>query len=790
MEEEAAIRGITLQCATVEDSGADKTCVDPPEGTSETSKSYDMPQTRSCTLCCSPTSEDRAPPSRPLTSLSLVPEESSVSGAAVSTTDLPPLEDYLEKNQALQRQNQAMIANVVEAVSREVKRSIEACMHRMESKLMDNVREAGAQVVVDSVGKLIPGLVEVISSGDETAMSSKINMLGSILQQAFEHSNGSMTTSGCNMMASHSVGSSSCGRDRRRSGVPKGYCSPTYNISERSVSVKTLERELAGQQLEDRGFRHLARKESRTPSSASSASPSPHPRSSETSRSPSLVQVVPSALAAASTAAAAAAAASTEVVPVSLGRKLVDVIQRQGRPAFDRATLRVQHPNTLGDVESSPRVDSAEPHQEGGMLTDETLPSCEDMMMTASSVSRSCARQHSTRMTTAEVLRLRVHELTERIPADTGTSYVKAGAAPEDDSNCAGSYPSIPIALRVCGIFPWTRAWPIASSSYQILVWLATLAACVWIIMHVAFAFVGTQGHVSPDFVFTNPTYWSNPRPMSQLPLAFGATFSLAVLSRLGCRDSLADDVVILQAYAFQQEFSAQWERRVRFDKWLIFFVWLLATAAQCSAAPSYGLEFPSLTRAAHTFAFAIASGILLWLVFFMLYVCRALALMVDTFCSRVVDSPDLPTTLDEWNVLQAVLRKTSAAIEHCFVILQLVMVFTMPLLLADLYMLGANHGTIAGLLPSICVLCGVLRTFTLAASITDKCTRVPALINTLSFGQGTDRDRQHTVDYIVSSAAGFYVCDVRLNMAMAFKFMYGWSVIAFGLMTNVFANN
>jgi len=188
--------------------------------------------------------------------------------------------------------------------------------------------------------------------------------------------------------------------------------------------------------------------------------------------------------------------------------------------------------------------------------------------------------------------------------------------------------------------------------------------------------------------------------------------------------------------------------------------------------------------------AFAVSSGVLLGLVFCMLYVCRALALMVDTFCSRVVDCPDLTTTLDEWNVLQAVLRKTSSAIECCFVALQVVMIFTMPLILADFYVLGASRNTVAKVLPSMCAFFAVLRMFTLAAMITDKCTRVPSLINSLSFGQGTDRDRQHTVDYIVSSGAGFYVCDVQLNMAMAFKFMYGWSVIGFGLITHLFASD
>lgn len=94
---------------------------------------------------------------------------------------------------------------------------------------------------------------------------------------------------------------------------------------------------------------------------------------------------------------------------------------------------------------------------------------------------------------------------------------------------------------------------------------------------------------------------------------------------------------------------------------------------------------------------------------------------------------------------------------------------------------LGSYSATFRFQLPYVLVVCGVLRVFAAAAAVTDKCMRVPALINSLSFGPGTERERHHLVEYISHSAAGFYICDVRLTLGMVAKFLYVWSVICFG---------
>lgn len=136
------------------------------------------------------------------------------------------------------------------------------------------------------------------------------------------------------------------------------------------------------------------------------------------------------------------------------------------------------------------------------------------------------------------------------------------------------------------------------------------------------------------------------------------------------------------------------------------------------------------------------------------------------------------------WNMTQAILRKASVSIEHCLLALCFVLVFAVPLLLVDVLYTGS--APILTMIPALCVTCGILYVLLLAATISEQCTRVPALVNALSFGEGTEAARQQTVDYISSSAAGFYVFGMRLTTAMVLKFMYIWCIVVLGMVTRI----
>lgn len=70
---------------------------------------------------------------------------------------------------------------------------------------------------------------------------------------------------------------------------------------------------------------------------------------------------------------------------------------------------------------------------------------------------------------------------------------------------------------------------------------------------------------------------------------------------------------------------------------------------------------------------------------------------------------------------------------------------------------------------------------------VTEKCTRVPSLVNSWSFGEETclDAGRQYVVQYIEQSAAGFYVKGVRLRAYMALKISYLFGALLFTLLSS-----
>jgi len=91
------------------------------------------------------------------------------------------------------------------------------------------------------------------------------------------------------------------------------------------------------------------------------------------------------------------------------------------------------------------------------------------------------------------------------------------------------------------------------------------------------------------------------------------------------------------------------------------------------------------------------------------------------------------------------------------------------------------------GLVPGALIMLGVTRMFFCAAAVTDKCAHVPSLINSLDFScESPDHERQYVVDYILHSAAGFYVFEVRLNSELALKFLYMCGIVTFALATKV----
>eukprot|EP00429_Kryptoperidinium_foliaceum_P115215 CAMPEP_0176291678 /NCGR_PEP_ID=MMETSP0121_2-20121125/55676_1 /TAXON_ID=160619 /ORGANISM="Kryptoperidinium foliaceum, Strain CCMP 1326" /LENGTH=100 /DNA_ID=CAMNT_0017632535 /DNA_START=20 /DNA_END=318 /DNA_ORIENTATION=+ len=100
-----------------------------------------------------------------------------------------------------------------------------------------------------------------------------------------------------------------------------------------------------------------------------------------------------------------------------------------------------------------------------------------------------------------------------------------------------------------------------------------------------------------------------------------------------------------------------------------------------------------------------------------------------------MTDIPDIFQAMDEWNVMQAVMLKASGSIEWSFVSLLVAISLAVPLVIADVMSLGFRLAVWASLAPIVLLTVLLVRVFFVAAGISDKCTRVPALANSLSFG-------------------------------------------------------
>lgn len=397
-------------------------------------------------------------------------------------------------------------------------------------------------------------------------------------------------------------------------------------------------------------------------------------------------------------------------------------------------------------------------------------------------------------LTTEEMLQVRVAELTESIHFRTQRGSPKAHAVGSCGLHdpCGGPHcsKSVPLVFRLWGILPWGRiGHPRRVLWYQCAVFAFLLLATVGLVMEAVAVHQEGIGSVAPTCDVASHNCWHQRGLLSDLPLAIGAVFGLLLLGTLQGGKDLDDMIAVLQAYACQQDLKEKWMSQSRRDAGLILLLWLLANAAVVLGTwHDATWSNPSWRAYLHVLAFVVTSSTLMCLTFCMLYVCRALTVMVDFFCCWVVDHPDIAEAIHDWNVLQALLRKASITIELSFVALQIGAAFAVPMFILDFAAMGSHSAASAvpTMLPGVLLATGILRTFFLAASITDKCVRIPSLINSLSFGDGTDRVKQHMVEYILNSAAGFYVCDVRLTVAIAVRFLYMWFVVAFGLGTKV----
>lgn len=285
--------------------------------------------------------------------------------------------------------------------------------------------------------------------------------------------------------------------------------------------------------------------------------------------------------------------------------------------------------------------------------------------------------------------------------------------------------------------------------------------------------------------------------PMS---LSVGVCLGLASIRRTNAIQPLLG---LLSQYAVKENFHDDWMTTSKRQLRLLFAAWLsslclyslLPLTGHFLNCPDEAGVYGSADSAdwqanlVSVLAFAYASGLFVMLLYCQVHIIRFLRLMLDSFCRRLFEAEALEELVSEWNARQAILRHSARMIEDCFIVTQTCALISMVLSVVSVWsdanrycrsewlMLALEHT------PALILGLVTLVLFGDAASVSEHCVRVPALVNSIQTEGPVDNIRQYVVIYILNSDAGFYVRDVRLTTAMALKITYLVAAACVGLL-------
>lgn len=357
-------------------------------------------------------------------------------------------------------------------------------------------------------------------------------------------------------------------------------------------------------------------------------------------------------------------------------------------------------------------------------------------------------------------------DLTSQI--DSGREVLRRGAL----------YP----VLRICGILPFDSGvgqgiWARASLWYQwAILFIVAAASSLTVASHVQEMVLQPSSsntffrHVHPD------------RDSSDLPLTLGSFAGMLLLGVVWGSPELCKCNMAALSYMHREGCLDEWKKRQRVEAAISTFLWLGIVSMRVGAHITCTAQKDALA-VVRLLAGLLANTILSALVYCSMYISNALTGSIDVFGQCVMAQADIVGAIHDWNVLQAVLRTCSSSIQYCLFSLQATAVAAM--------MLGANDVTRGDknpivIVPVVLAAFNITRSLFRAAEVTDRCVRMPSLINSLSFGRRMDHERQYVVEYMTNSAAGFYVFNVRITSALALKFIYASCVIVFVFVTKV----
>lgn len=339
-----------------------------------------------------------------------------------------------------------------------------------------------------------------------------------------------------------------------------------------------------------------------------------------------------------------------------------------------------------------------------------------------------------------------------------------------------------PLWLRLCGILPLLRGTPAkrqwlgASVNWYMLMAVSTLG-----VMVATAQMLDTPWSETPEHNCDADSCLMLLH-LSDLALALGSFIGVVSFRAILRSNLLGNSDALLVTYTRRQGVVDMWSRHCRKESVIIALVSGCSICLRVVGSLSAGWY-----GAVGVGMFSVMNVVFMSLTFAMLHVDCALTLLIDAYCYHFTVTPDLECSVREWNMLQAVLRKGSGAMENAFIVLQTTALVMVLLVVSDFYLHRESQTTKAPVLMSVALIAIIeWRLICKSADVTETCARVPSLINSLSFGLDLDLGRHYLVEYITYSGAGFYVRDLRLTSAIVFRLFYISVLVAFGVLTRV----
>jgi hypothetical protein len=326
--------------------------------------------------------------------------------------------------------------------------------------------------------------------------------------------------------------------------------------------------------------------------------------------------------------------------------------------------------------------------------------------------------------------------------------------------------------LRICGVYTHgNRRLCLFYPWLVILVASLSAVSCGWDIME-------KRWNEGPSPASNAGHYLCN------MAFALGA-WGVLLCSRI-FRSEIYECNILLNSYGSKKGFLHNWGDWSAWDAFGTIAVWFVAIIERCRYIIMHQDDDVVLWPGSQIFSFAFSTGVIVIWAHYIQHVARGLGCMVDTFVRHFVDSPNFEEAIAQWNVLQAVIRKTCRCVQSCLFVLQTAT--AVGALLSIIDTTSFKEGEFLMFLPGALIVMIVIRVIFCVGAVTDKCTRVPALVNSLDVGTILDRDRLYVVDYISHSQAGFYMFEVRVTSAVVLKLFYISIVVALTVVTRVVA--